>query len=98
MLKKVFFFGLVSRSYFYRFLNRQFNVRDFQIVVFALKVLQKCFSGKSRSMNFGIDSCRFLEGLGATESVFWFLSLENRLQNRRILAMKADPEMWNWGS
>ena len=27
---------------------------------------------------------------------FYFLSLENRLENRRIFWMKMDPEMWIW--
>ena len=35
------FFKLVSKSFCYRFLNRNFDVRDFQIVVFAWTVLQK---------------------------------------------------------
>ena len=33
-------FGLVSRSFFYRFLNRHFDAWDFQIEIFAVRVLQ----------------------------------------------------------
>ena len=35
------FFGLVSRSFCYRFLNRHFDAWDFPVEVFAGKVLQK---------------------------------------------------------
>ena len=46
MLNKSFLFQkvcfrLVSKSFFNRFLNPHFDVRVFQIVVFALDVLQK---------------------------------------------------------
>ena len=34
-------FGLVSRSFVYRFLNRYFEALDFEIVVFSLEVFQK---------------------------------------------------------
>ena len=40
MRKKRFIFRLVSRSFFYRFLTRVFDVWDFKIVVFAWNVLQ----------------------------------------------------------
>ena len=36
-----YFDGLVSRSYFYRFLNRNVDAWDFQVEVFARKVLHK---------------------------------------------------------
>ena len=40
-LKIHFVFGLASRSFFYRFLTRNFNVWDFQIKMFASNALQK---------------------------------------------------------
>ena len=40
-LKFHMFFGFVSQSFFDRFLNRNFGVWDFQIIVFASMVLQK---------------------------------------------------------
>ena len=40
-LKNHFVSGLVSRSSFYRFLTRNINAWDFQIKVFAWKVLHK---------------------------------------------------------
>ena len=82
----MFLLLLVSRSSFYRFLNRNFDAFDFQIKVFAGKVLQQTFFlWKSFLMDFGIVFCDLLEVLGA---VFLnFLGLENRLENRRILVM-----------
>ena len=44
----IFLFGLVSRPSFYRLLNQNFNVWDFQIEVFAWKVLQKLTSHGNR--------------------------------------------------
>ena len=47
-LKFDFVFGLVSRSFFNRFLGQNFGTRDFQIEVFAYKILQKSTSPVNR--------------------------------------------------
>ena len=61
-------FGACFQAIFYRFLNRHFNVWDFQPEVFAWKVLQKStFSQKSFFYNF---QNRFLEALDAIALVF----------------------------
>ena len=44
-LQNVVFSGLVSRSFVYRFLNRNVDVWDFKIVVFASGIAKNDFHG-----------------------------------------------------
>ena len=48
LIKNRFYFGLVPRSFVFRFLTRSLDVSNFQIVVFGLKVLQKITSHGNR--------------------------------------------------
>ena len=81
--KIAFSFGFVSRSFFYRFLNRNFNVWDFQILVLAWKVLQHLLIMKIVLNEFRDRILSFFEILGGRSSIF--LSLESGLENTTFL-------------
>ena len=73
-------FRRVSRLFFCfnRYLTRVFDVRDFQIVVFALGIAKLALPWKSFLDNSGAFFYRFLM---PWEPCFSFLGLENRLGN-----------------
>ena len=90
-----FFVWACSQVIFNRFLNRNFNVWDFQIEVFAKDVLQKSTFHINRFSQISESKFAFFESLGSRFS--GFLGLENRLGNGGIFVMQPDPEMLNWG-
>ena len=89
-----FVVGLVSRSLFYRCLNRNVDVWDFQIEVFAWNVLRNRLFIEIAFYEFRDRFVSFFGGLGDRFS--GFLVLENRLENRGILGDVTDPEFWIW--
>ena len=76
---------------FHRFLNRNFDVWEFQIKVFAGKVLHIFFiHGNRFLMDFEVD-------YGGPWKLFsGVLGLENKFENRGIFVMLTDPETLNW--
>ena len=92
MRKNRFIFKLVCRSFVYQFLTRIIDVWDFQIVVFAWKVLQKYVFMEIVFSELRDGFLSFFEGLGSGFSDSF--SLESRLESRRIFVMKTDPCNW----
>jgi hypothetical protein len=76
-------------SFVYRFLNRNFDVWDFQIVVFRMEVMANVdLSRKSRLVNFGMDFSCF----GSLWSRFsHVVRFENKPENETIFSERPDP-------
>ena len=76
-------------SFVYRFLYRNFDVWDFQIVVFRMEIMANIdLSRKSRLVNFRMDFSCFGSLWGRFSHVVRF---ENRLENETIFSEKPDP-------